>query len=889
MKKRLVLTGLLLLASVCLTTACERPPVVPPGPVCPGDPECPPPEDLVDAPTYDEDSFQIHYYRSNRQFSTWALWLWADMADGSEYSFNGVDLYGAVASYPLSTFSLDGTGRLGFIVKSVGSWNSKDTDGDRFIDFSFYEKDENDVYHVYLKSGDENTYSSPEWTIVDNIVTARIMPALTVSVATTNPMSSYKIYEGEEVIAEKTLDTPSKTALHKFTPVYPFDLLKNYKAEVVFEGSGVSMSKAIDTSVLFNSQAFNDLYYYEGDDLGAIVSGSTTKFKVWSPLSTRVTLKIYDNGTPISVSSALGSDVVYLTVEMVLGEKGVWSYTVDSDVSAKYYTYTVYNRTYSSGREIVDPYAKGAGVNGARGQIVKFADINANINNWSSFSANAIDRKELVVYETHVQDITSSSTWSQNTEHARFQKTFAGAHLKGTTYTDGSKTVKTGFDHIKALGVNAVQLVPVFDHNNNEVNQSFNWGYNPLNYNVVEGSYSSNPHNGYTRIQEFKQLIKDYGDNGMNIIMDVVYNHVSGLAGSNFDVLLPGYYFRYTATGLPSNGSGCGNETASERLMFRKFMIDSAKFWASEYKLGGFRFDLMGLHDIETMNKLVEELKKINPNIVVYGEPWTGGTSTLPQDQQGIQSNTNKFVGYGQFNDQMRDGLIKGGLSAVTEKGWITNNTGATGPGELKRISNGLKGATTDYVTDPNKVVNYVTCHDNYTLMDRINAAGIKDADTQKKMAMLSNAVVLTSQGTTFMLAGEEFLRTKGGNHNSYDASYKVNELDYSLAIKNADMIENYKTLIDFKITTAALHLNTAAEINEKVSVTATGNKLVIEFANVEGAVTRNYKIVHVNGHDEGNVSEDFAGYSLLMSTREIGLLSSNTSLSAYQTVIAYK
>lgn len=370
--------------------------------------------------------------------------------------------------------------------------------------------------------------------------------------------------------------------------------------------------------------------------------------------------------------------------------------------------------------------------------------------------------------------------------------------------------------------------------------------------------------------------------------MDVVYNHTNGLEGSNFDVLVPGYYYRYTTSGAASNGSGCGNETASENKMFRKFMIDSACFWAKEYKLGGFRFDLMGLHDIETMNLLTAELKKINPNIVVYGEPWTGGTSTLSSNVQATQANGNKYDGYGQFNDQMRDALIKGGMCGKEELAWITNDK-KVDKTDLNKIISGLKGftAATASISDPDKTVNYVTCHDNYTLYDRIKAAGIADETTVEKMAVLANSVVFTSQGTTFMLAGEEFLRTKQGNSNSYNASYAVNELDYSLKVANQNVFNVYKKLIAFKQDVNALHLGKDEVASITVGSEQDGAIITVSFTDGE----KSYRIYHANG-TASSYSIDATGYQLYLDTFDAQrtALSVNTeTLNAYQTIILVK
>lgn len=567
------------------------------------------------------------------------------------------------------------------------------------------------------------------------------------------------------------------------------------------------------------------------------------------------------------------------------GEKGTFEKTfTNQDFTGKYYTYSVNNGKFVD-KEIIDPYALSAGVNGIRGYIPNFE--NDNPTGWDEVNYLNYDRKELTVWETHVADVTSSVTWT-GTEANR--KIFKGMYESGTTYTgtNGVK-VKTGFDHIKELGVNAVQIVPLYDQDNDEINMEFNWGYNPLNYNVIEGGYSSNPYDGDVRIREFKELVQAYNKEGISIIMDVVYNHVMSVEGRNFDVLMPHYYFRYSA-GKLTNGSGCGNETASEHYMYRKFMIDSVCFWLKEYKLGGFRFDLMGLHDLETMNLLVEEAKKINPDVVIYGEPWTGGTTPLPSNKQAAQANLSKMVGYGGFNDQLRDNLIKGGMNAPSDLGYVTNVTKAT-QGNMNRLIDGFRGITSASTSkDPNHAINYVTCHDNYTLYDRFLATGafdpVEDAEDLVRMNVLSNAIVFTTQGTSFMLAGEEFLRTKGGDHNSYKSSYEVNELNYELKAQHMDMIEAYQKLIALKQNLTSLHLE--KEAANAIVVNHSENFATAYFNLVEG--DNEYIIMHTNGVCDETVY-DLSGYTLYYSTTQgnFRALNDSVTLDRFETLIAYR
>lgn len=822
-------------------------------------------------------AIQIHYRRTNSaDYNKWCFWLWTKSGSVGSTEPNGwlmnyQDDFGGVALYTFSQLGLSAPDTLGIIPKTMGGW-TKDGESDRFWDIAAATLDENNYYHVYITQGDIALYDS-----VDSIqygMTANFKTEKQITIKTKTPVTHVKIYEGDTVIAEADTDPTASIRYNLLNGKTP-DLEKTYRVEATFVAGDQVVSCNVGISALFNTSLFNNAYNYDGE-LGALYTQDSTEFRVWSPISSKIVLKLYNAGH--------GNEAPFNTVEMVKGDKGVFSATVDGDLGGKYYTYTVYNSTYPTGMEIVDPYAKSAGLNGQRGQIVNFAETNPD--GWDDISPIPYDRNELVVWETHVADVTSSSTWN-GTE--AYRKKFLGMIETGTTFTSRGITVSTGFDHIKELGVNAVQLVPIFDQSNDEVNVKFNWGYNPLNYNVLEGAYSTNASDGYARIREFKQLVQAYNQAGINIIMDVVYNHVSAAIGSNFDVLMPGYYYRYTSTGDMSNGSGCGNETKSENPMFRKFMIDSVCFWAKEYKLGGFRFDLMGLHDISTMNELAAALKQINPSIAIYGEPWTGGTTTLPSSQQAVQANANSLVGVGQFNDQMRDALIKGGMSSVTEMGWATSSKTS----DVSRIVSGLKGITdrgSTKISDLYKTVNYVTCHDNYTLYDRIIATGQyripRDLDAVKKMAVLANSVVLTSNGISFMLAGEEMLRTKGGDHNSYESSYKVNELDYSLKINYADVFENYKALIEFKkgfVSKLGLTSNQAVATNYKVDTLSGGAAIVITIT----ANDATYVVVHANSAVR-DVVLDLSGYTKVLATIDTEL-SSATTIQPYQTIIACK
>ncbi len=841
-------------------------------------------------------SINVHFYGKGLNYDEYALWLWKKGGDGAEYAFTSTDDYGALATVPLSVFGVDDLSKLvmGTIVKTKGTWNWQT--GDMMADMSKAPIDEKGNASIWLKYNDETIYYSEP--VKAGFSKSEFASTTSLKVHGEDNFSKLKLYDGATSVKEKVFDAPTDYFLWDLGSDFKIDFASTYYVEATFVGD-VTLKKEVSFNSLYDTEEYNALYQYDSLDLGANYSKERTLFKVWSPSSKKITLRVYASGTPKEVSSTLGDDT-HKDYEMKLGEKGVWSYSLEGDNEGKYYTYVVTNGKYTE-KEIVDPNAKSAGVNGLRGMIVDFSKTNPE--GWDKVKINEYDKKSLTVYETHVADVTSSSTW---TGAEKNRKRYLGLCEPGTSYSEGGESTPSGFDYIKSLGVNAVQLQPIFDQDNDEVSASFNWGYNPLNYNVLEGSYSSDPYDGYARIKEFKQVVKAYSEAGINIIMDVVYNHVSSVSGRSFDVLAPGYYFRYKDDGSYSNGSGCGNDTASERSMFANFMTQSASFWASEYKLGGFRFDLMGLHPVKTMNQVVKALHEISPYIAVYGEPWTLSTSTkaVLADQAGISAAMDTAEDFAAFNDGFRDGMIKGGMKGAGEIGFATCTSAyQINASDTNAVAGGIKGTTMSsaIIADPDRTVNYVTCHDNYTLLDRFEALDKASAqiaytsEQKERMNVLANAITFTSQGVSFMQEGEEFLRSKGGESNSYGGQsdgrdyYKMNELDYSLAIKHKDMVENYKSLIKFKQECPGLHLKAeeAASLQIRKDASTSRNEIIYDLSDGEGGT---YRIAHVNGGKESPDAIDFSGFSLVLDTLGSNLtLSEATAVKPYQTIIAHK
>ena len=551
---------------------------------------------------------------------------------------------------------------------------------------------------------------------------------------------------------------------------------------------------------------------YTGSDLGVTYSPEKTVFKLWSPLATGVSIQLkYEE------------DGVYLMQKINLEletKTGVWKAELKGDQKGKAYTFQV---EMPDGKKANTPgiYAKAIGANGMPGYVVDLEETNPE--GWENDQRPLLESfNDIILYEMHVRDMTShpSSGSSKPTK------------LLGLTEQDtkNSQGLSTGIDHLKEMGVTHVHILPSFDFKSvdetRDLKNQYNWGYDPVNYNVPEGSYSSDPWNPRTRIREFKQMVKEFHDNGIRVVMDVVYNHTADAENSNFDLEFPGYYYRYSANGQWSNASGCGNETASERYMMRKYMLESVKYWVEEYHVDGFRFDLMAVHDIETMNLIAEELHKIDPTIFIYGEGWTAGTSPLPQEQQALKMNAAKLNGIAVFSDDIRDG-IKGSVFEESSKGFVGGDAGheedikfgiVAGVGHPQINMKKVHYSDRAWSPGPTQTISYVSCHDNHTLFDKLKVAN-PDASPEEinRMHKLSLAIVLTSQGVPFLHAGSEMMRTKRGEHNSYNLPDAVNQINWDWKNEHADVVAYTKGLIALRKAEPALRLRSAQDIQEKI------------------------------------------------------------------------
>jgi len=550
---------------------------------------------------------------------------------------------------------------------------------------------------------------------------------------------------------------------------------------------------------------------YTGNDLGLMYTPQQSVFRIWVPTAEKAELILYNEGT---------GGTALQTISMQKSKSGTWIASLKGEQKGKFYTFRVQvNNKWLS--EVPDPYAKSVGVNGKRAMIVDLNETDPD--DWEKDRSPVLkNATDAVIYELHIRDASIAAN-SGITNKGRF----IGLAEKGTTNNDGQST---GLDHLKDLGVTHIHLLPFYDFlsidETNLDKPQYNWGYEPLNYNVPEGSYTTNPYDGITRIKEMKQLVKTFHENGLNVVMDVVYNHTMLTEDSYFNQLVPGYYYRQTADGKFSNATACGNETASERPMMRKFMIESLTYWVKEYHIDGFRFDLMGVHDIETMNSIAKELRKIKPDILLYGEGWTAGASPLPESKRALKKFAYKLDNIAVFSDDIRDG-IKGSVFVNDEKGFASGR-----PGMEESIKFGIVASCkhpqvdyskvnyskAPYAKQPSNTVTYAECHDNHVLWDKlaISVANATEAE-RKEMHKLALSIVLTSQGISFLHAGTEFLRSKKGNENSYNAGGSINAIDWVLKTKNKDVFEYVKALIKMRKEHPAFRMRTAKEIADNL------------------------------------------------------------------------
>jgi pullulanase len=765
----------------------------------------------------------IHYHRYADDYDGWNIWSWIGGGEGASYDFNKEDDFGKVASYTLQLE--DGVTEVGFIVRhstASNAWNLKDTNNDRFMDVT---KAKDGVLDIYVIQDDASFgYSAEEMSLAPKIMEASVSSPTAVDFRVTTPFDSTAADIASKITVKDAAGTAyavsgaaspdgEKATSATITLAEPLDLFKRYT--LAFEGYG---EIAVSNVKVFSTPEFEEAYYYDGDDLGAVWSVDKTDFRVWAPTASEVVLNLY--------SAGVGTNLLE-NIPMTQDTKGTWVAQKAGDLNKTYYTYSV--TVDGVTKEAVDPYAKAVGVNGDRGMVIDLASTDP-----TGFSEDLrpalASPTDAVIYELHVRDfsIDKSSGMKNRGKYLAFTET-------GTKSPSGEKT---GIDYLVDLGINVVHLNPAFDFASIDetklVNNQFNWGYDPENYNAPEGSYSTDPQHGEVRINEYKQMVQSLHNNGIRVVMDVVYNHTAASADSNFNKIVPGYYYRLTNNGQFSNGSGCGNETASERAMMRKFIVDSVVYWATEYHIDGFRFDLMGLHDAETMNAVREALNAIDPTIIVYGEGWTAGATTLPGDRQVLKANMASVdTKIAAFSDDIRDG-IKGSVFDSMDRGFATGKAGMEESIKFGVIAS-TENSQVDYslvnyskawwAAAPTQTISYASAHDNNTLWDKICTSNASDSQEDRiKMNLLSGAIVFTSQGIPFFLAGEEFLRSKpaedgsGFVDNSYNSPDSVNSLKWDSVAANKEVYNYYQGLIAFRKAHSALRMTSTADIQSNLS-----------------------------------------------------------------------
>lgn len=586
---------------------------------------------------------------------------------------------------------------------------------------------------------------------------------------------------------------------------------------------------------------------YYGDDLELVYTPEKSVFTLWAPTAEKVRLNLYQSGEGGKPEERL---------EMEKADDGTWKISVDRNLKGSFYTFRI-KKEGKWLKETPGIWAKAVGINGNRAAVIDWNETNPE--GWEEDRAPELKMySDIIVYELHHRDFSIAP--NSGVQH---KGKFLALTETGTKTPDGAAS---GLDHLKELGVTHIHILPSFDFatvDEKRLNENkYNWGYDPKNYNVPDGSYSTDPANPVTRIREFKEMVKSLHQNGLRIVLDVVYNHTAATDDSNFNLTVPGYFYRQNPDGSYSNASGCGNETASEREMVRRFIIESVKFWAKEYHIDGFRFDLMGIHDIETMNRLRSELLEIDPTIFVYGEGWVAADSPLPYEQRAVKEHVGQMEGIAVFNDEFRDGL-KGSTFDEHEPGYASGNIN----GHFEPVKYGIVGGTehpqvdydallycdAPYAKAPSQMINFVSCHDGYTLVDKLKLSvqGERAEDELIPIDKLVNTVLLTAQGIPFIRGGEEIMQDKKGEPNSFKSPDSVNQIDWSFKTKYREVFDYIKDLIALRKAHPAFRIPTVEGLQQWLHFMDTGDSGVIAYTLGEHANGDEWKeiLVAYNGN----------------------------------------
>lgn len=754
---------------------------------------------------HEEVTAKVHYHRYDAsELTGWKLHIWSN--EQTEDQAQVIDMADEKEGLVVADAAFTGENITSLNAKLVRYDNDTVTDEEEAVVIRKFDAEGN--AEVWISQGDTNPYTSEAVATMEPSISQATLDGLDKVGLTFNRLIDTDVFvngavlkSGDDVIEVSSIDfTDSPTNKVVLNLDQTLELNGEYEVELYLDpDKEVVLTASVVVGNVVSDPSFDEAFAYDGE-LGPIYSPGSTEFKVWAPTARQVNLLIFE-----------GEEVV-ATYPMERLDRGVYSYKLDGDQDKTVYMYEVdlgdkVNRS-------VDPYAKSVTINGQKSVV-----LNPEPSQVASPATENVERP--IIWELHVRDLSN-----QDESGIENKGKFLGLTETGTTSPTGQAT---GLDYIKSLGVTHIQLLPIYDFGQASVDESdplgrFNWGYDPVNYNAPEGAYSTDPTDPYARINELKQAVDTVHENGMGVIMDVVYNHVFSVGEHAFDKIVPGYYFRYDENGNLRNGTGVGNETASERTMMRKFMVDSLTYWAETYNLDGFRFDLMGIHDTETMQEVYEELVKINPNIFILGEGWTMGSherGAHPSDQV----HANEIPNIAMFNDHLRD-LTKGSVFNATEGGFVNGATGVESE-LMKSIMTGPNVAGKNY-DNPRQFIQYVEAHDNLTLWDKLLATNPDDSeDILLRRHKLATSIPLLAQGVPFIHAGQEFSRTKDGNHNSYNASAELNELDWARAEELSDNVEYVRQLIAIRKSDDLFWMESFDEINEKLNVLHEADQLI--------------------------------------------------------------
>lgn len=793
-------------------------------------------------------TINFHYNRPDGDYTDWNLWTWTPNADGKATEFSSTDENG----YAVATIEVPvGSEKVGYIIRK-GEWLAKDYDGDQFLPTGDYINGTIDFYITSKKPGgtvdDTNAETGCVISKVELDKNDLSMIHVTFNQKPDDGINLQDVLyvvdgDGNKLAIDKMTAEPAIEADIKLAT--PID-----KKSATLEGKSYKVvfnDVAYDLAVpdYYSSEEFENEYTYSGNDLGATWSADATTFKVWAPSATAVKVNLYQSGL-------IGTDDLIKAVDMTAAEKGVWEVTVPENLNGVYYTYEV---TLANGtvNEACDPYAKAVGVNGDRAMVIDLDSTDPE--GWANDTNPQKDIKSYAdcsIWEVQVRDFSyeaeSGVSEANRGKYLAFTET-------GTTNSTGQSTC---LDYLKKLGITHVQINPAYDYATVDETrldlEQYNWGYDPKNYNVPDGSFSSNPYDGAVRINEFKQMVQSLHNAGIGVVMDVVYNHTYN-TDYCFNKLVPGYFYRGT------NGSGCGNDVASERAMVSKFIVDSVLYWHNEYHIDGFRFDLVGLIDVDTINEITTKLHAIDPSIILYGEGWVN--STTQPTKEGVklanQSNSELTPGFAYFNDAIRD-TLKGNVFTSTDKGYVNGAVGKSG--DIFFCAQGA-ATWTNLESRPLQMINYSSCHDNYTLWDKIACSNPDDSfDLRVKQNNLAAAITFTSQGIPFILAGEEILRTKvkedgSFDHNSYASPSSENSIKWdTLSIEKYQKVHDYyQGLIAFRNAHSALRMSDGDMVAKCISQIDTS--YLNEYVRVDGANTLKvggvleYSITGYEGDDD--------------------------------------